>query len=167
MIDDTLTSLAVKDKTHQSVCESRETGTRVPGVCGKYLKNANTLKHHKEAVHSEFAQQKRDLFRANQMAHAELRRKNPRSFACDQCDRSYTTNQKLKFHKLAAHAGEKQFQCQECLKTFTTPANLSNHQRKMHNPALYVGYCDICGRGHTRERWVRECCHEQRLASAP
>ena len=38
MIDDTLTSLAVKDKTHQSVCESRETGTRVPGVCGKYLK---------------------------------------------------------------------------------------------------------------------------------
>ena len=112
-------------------------------LCGKYLKNANTLKHHKEAIHSAFSQQKRDLFRANQMAHAELRRKHPRSFACDQCDRSYTTNQKLKFHKLAVHAGEKQFQCQDCLKTFTTPANLSNHQRKMHNPALFVTGLEI------------------------
>ena len=36
-IDDTLTK-SVKDDIYQSVCESRETGTRVPGVCGKYLK---------------------------------------------------------------------------------------------------------------------------------
>ena len=37
------------------------------------------------------------------LAQSESRRKNPRAFPCDQCDASYTTNQRLKFHVMRVH----------------------------------------------------------------
>ena len=40
-------------------------------------------------------------------ARAEERRVNPRHFKCDHpgCEKAYTTNQRLKNHKLAVHSG--------------------------------------------------------------
>ena len=48
-------------------------------------------------------QQKQIMTKLSQMAHSESRRKNPRAFPCDQCDASYTTNQRLKFHVMRVH----------------------------------------------------------------
>ena len=52
-------------------------------------------------------------------------RKNPRKFACNKCDRVYTTNQKLKFHILSAHGQGRQFQCPHCPMKLLNPATLS------------------------------------------
>ena len=56
---------------------------------------------------------------------AESRRIHERKFPCDECDRAYTTNQRLKYHKLSAHGNGPQFQCPFCPKKLMTPCNLN------------------------------------------
>ena len=75
--------------------------------------------------HSVEAEQKRLIYKLNNMARQEARRINPRNFPCDQCDRAYTTNQKLKFHKIAEHeGGSPRFPCPECDKVMRNPGTL-------------------------------------------
>ena len=76
--------------------------------------------------HTAEAEQKRLLYRLNNIARQEARRVNPRNFQCDQCDRAYTTNQKLKFHKIAEHdsGSGNRFACPECDKVMRNPGTL-------------------------------------------
>ena len=71
------------------------------------------------------AEQKRLLYKLNNIARMEARRVNPRSFQCDQCDRAYTTNQKLKFHKISEHQENNEgFKCPHCDKAMKNPGTL-------------------------------------------
>ena len=64
------------------------------------------------------------------LAQSEARRKNPRLFPCDQCDASYTTNQKLRFHKMRIHENAK-FECPHCTKILSTPDTLRKRLSKL------------------------------------
>ena len=101
------------------ICEQRGTGFN------SHIK----LKRHMRS-HTAEAEQKRLLYRLNNIARQEARRVNPRNFQCDQCDRAYTTNQKLKFHKIAEHeGGSPRFPCPECDKVMRNPGTLQVRNR--------------------------------------
>ena len=95
----------------------------------------------------------------------EKLRKNPRAFSCDECDASYTTNQKLKHHKLIKHENvEKKHPCPICGLKFKIAAYVKEHMATVHKPEKYVGHCDECGRGYNVAYKIRECCHEIKIA---
>ena len=58
------------------------------------------------------------VFKIALCARAEERRVNPRHFKCDHpgCEKAYTTNQRLKNHKLAVHSGENSKKCRVSFK---------------------------------------------------
>ena len=62
---------------------------------------------------------------------AEAKRINPRNFPCDKCEMSYTTNQKLKFHKMSVHDGIK-LNCPHCDVKLANPDTLQKHIKKQH-----------------------------------
>ena len=62
---------------------------------------------------------------------SEAKRINPRNFPCDKCDMSYTTNQKLKFHKMSVHDGIK-LNCPHCDVKLANPDTLQKHIKKQH-----------------------------------
>ena len=96
------------------------------------------------------------------MARQEARRVNPRNFACDQCDRAYTTNQKLKFHKMRAHeTGGPKFPCPLCDKVMINPGTLQAHIRSQHSERPKVTYCEICGKQQMEQK-VQNCCSSER-----
>ena len=76
-------------------------------------------------------EKKRLLFRLNNRAMSEAKRINPRNFPCDKCDMSYTTNQKLKFHKMSVHDGIK-LNCPHCDVKLANPDTLQKHIKKQH-----------------------------------
>ena len=53
------------------------------------------------------------------------------SFPCDFCGKDFSTNSRMKVHRLV-HTGEKPFKCTQCDKTFNQSANLSTHIKKYH-----------------------------------
>merc|ERR1739838_413951 len=71
------------------------------------------------------------MTKLNMLAQSESRRKNPRAYPCDQCDASYTTNQRLKFHVMRIHE-KKSFNCPQCGLKLATPDTLRNHIRAVH-----------------------------------
>ena len=83
------------------------------------------IKNKKNIYNSEENENKKRLSVLKNASLGESRRIKPRKFECDLCDKIYTTNQKLKFHKLGAHTKVKQFQCSYCENKFTTPYLLS------------------------------------------
>ena len=94
--------------------------TYICDVCGKGFNLDSHLRKHKE-VHSKVRENSKALAIIANECRGEARRINPRRFQCDQCAKCYTTNQKLKFHKLSAHSNNvRQYQCPHC------PARLMN-----------------------------------------
>ena len=76
-------------------------------------------------MHTESREQKRLLNQLNNQARSEAIRKNPRRFNCESCNRSYTTNQKLKFHQLSAHGDGAKFACPYCPMMLMNPSTLN------------------------------------------
>ena len=120
------------------------------------------MKKHKDNIHGPNRTESSKMVKAR---IAEKYRKNPRAFACDQCDASYTTNQKLKHHKLIKHENvEKKHPCPICGQKFKIAAYVKEHMASVHKPEKVVGHCDECGRGHNVAYKLRECCHEIKIA---
>jgi len=94
-------------------------------ICGKAFNYEKCLYLHRRKVHSAAGAQRRLLNTLNNQARAEAMRKNPRSFPCDLCDKSYTTNQRLKFHKLSAHGDGAKFPCPHCPMLLLNPSTLN------------------------------------------
>ncbi|KAH3785077.1 zinc finger protein 91-like [Dreissena polymorpha] len=66
------------------------------------------------------------------------------SFKCKICNKSYTTNDRLKTHMLV-HAESKPFQCSTCGNTFTQHTHLLRHSRVVHQKVKDVP-CPVCGK---------------------
>ena len=107
---------------HVGPCQNLQ--SFVCDVCGKAFNQERGLRKHRE-VHTNEGEQKRLLNQLNNRARKEAIRKNPRAFPCDMCDRSYTTNQKLKFHKLSAHGSGAKFACPYCPALLMNPSTLN------------------------------------------
>ena len=75
---------------------------------------------------------------------SEAKRINPRNFPCDKCDMSYTTNQKLKFHKMSVHDGIK-LNCPHCDVKLANPDTLQKHIKKQHEGLcfFFIKSCPI------------------------
>ena len=133
-------------------------------ICGKEV-SKRSMKKHKEQVHSASGAERAKFEIAQRLAIAETVRKNPRAFPCDQCDRSYTTNQKLKFHKMIQHENaEKKYPCHICGLKFKLQCYVKKHISQCHNPEDYIGYCEECGRGYKLAYQIRDCCHDLKIA---
>ena len=76
-------------------------------ICGKVFARKASVAEHKQRTHTVEGQQSRLLGRESNLAALEARRVNPRAFHCKFCDRSYTTNQRLKFHVVQVHERQK------------------------------------------------------------
>jgi len=116
-------------KDHVLACENNR--TFICDICGQSFNQERRLKKHR-LVHTEVREQKRLLSSLNNQARSEALRKNPRNFSCDQCDRSYTTNQRLKFHKISAHGDGSKLKCPYCPKELMNGATLNNHIKRIH-----------------------------------
>ena len=72
--------------------------------CGAGFNQRSTWRAHVHRMHTEEGEQKRLLAAESRRKNCEFKRVNPRKFQCGSCDKSYTTNQKLRFH-LLSHTG--------------------------------------------------------------
>uniref|UniRef100_A0A673JEE3 C2H2-type domain-containing protein n=1 Tax=Sinocyclocheilus rhinocerous TaxID=307959 RepID=A0A673JEE3_9TELE len=66
-----------------------------------------------------------------------------RRFTCQQCGKSYTNKNSLKFH-MRVHTGEIPYTCQQCGKSFIRPASLKVHMRIHTGEKLFT--CPQCGK---------------------
>ena len=73
---------------------------------------------------------------------SEAKRINPRNFPCDKCDMSYTTNQKLKFHKMSVHDGIK-LNCPHCDVKLANPDTLQKHIKKQHEGSIFELFINL------------------------
>ena len=69
-------------------------------------------------------------------------------FRCDQCGKTFVTQQVMKFH-VNAHLGIKPYKCTFCPQDFVNDSNCMAHMKKKH-PELYAAEkqlfrCDQCG----------------------
>merc|ERR1711935_407105 len=114
--------------THINICTNQR--PYVCDICGADFINKCELREHGKR-HTVKGAQRREISRLNNLIRSEQRRVNPRAFKCDQCDQAYTTNQRLKFHKIRAHRNIT-FPCPHCTLQLATPATLRNHIRTIH-----------------------------------
>ena len=105
-------------------------------LCGASFNQRSTWRTHMHRKHTEEGEQKRLLAAESRRKNCEFKRVNPRKFQCTytSCDKSYTTNQKLRFH-IFKHTGEKS-ECDICHKFFSSPASLQSHRRQVHKSEL-------------------------------
>lgn len=126
-------------------------------ICGLGFNLKKKLQTHQK-LHSEQNTNKKLLSKLKNELLGESRRIKPRKFQCDLCEKSYTTNQKLKFHKLGAHTAVKQFECTYCDSKLTTPYSLSRHL-KFHEiqDEDVVAYCKVCSKGYNTKGRADYC----------
>jgi KRAB domain-containing zinc finger protein len=81
--------------------------------------------------------------------HKGLKREKNKK--CDQCDKVFVTNHKLKDHIISIHTTERPFECPECGKTFATKSQIKIHS------VIHLGLsipCDLCGKTFASKRHV-------------
>lgn len=65
-----------------------------------------------------------------------------KSFACEKCDKAYSTPGGLRVHNRFAHGNAKPHECKECGKTFTAPSYLKVHMIKHTGEKNFK--CELC-----------------------
>ena len=72
-----------------------------------------------------------------------------RKHICDACGKSYSASGKLKQHKKEIHDGIKDFMCTTCGKSFSRSGSLRGHIRGVHlSDRVKKHICDACGKSY-------------------
>ncbi|XP_045190535.2 zinc finger protein 665-like [Mercenaria mercenaria] len=74
----------------------------------------------------------------------KLKRRN-KSWPCDSCDKVYSTESGLYFHKQGKHSGEK-FECKLCNAEYSFKHTLRSHLIEVHNLGKEGHQCKECGK---------------------
>lgn len=133
-------------KTHDTnknyVCE----------VCGKKFTTTINLKNHMSA-HSELRPHYCEMCRAafkrsshlqqhQKEVHGVHHTKMARNFSCEECNNSFTTNERLEIHK-RKHTGELPFRCDKCWRRFASQMGLNVHHT-MGECESKTSLCKVC-----------------------
>ena len=105
-------------------------------ICGESFAFKNFTSHmmmHPQKVRTETIQ------------NVVLEKTFKKSFKCELCEKSYTSNWGLKQHISNIHSGglEKRYKCEKCNKSFHNNFYLNHHQQSHTGKLLYS--CQICG----------------------
>ena len=72
--------------------------------------------------------------------------------ACDQCDKSFTTQRQLQSHKQSVHEDCREFECKPCGKQLGSYNNLRKHNWQSHTQMT----CEICGKQAANPNLMRK-----------
>ncbi|XP_055615798.1 zinc finger protein 271-like isoform X3 [Toxorhynchites rutilus septentrionalis] len=70
-------------------------------------------------------------------------RKGEKSFKCEKCDKTYSSQQGLKIH-VRSHTGERPYSCSHCSKVFKDPSSCNLHIRIHSDERPYT--CSLCSK---------------------
>jgi len=138
--------------THINLCTNQR--PYVCDICGADFLNKRDLSYHGK-THTVEGVQKRENSRLKNLIQSEQRRVNPRAFKCDQCDKAYTTNQRLKFHVTRVHKNIT-FPCPHCTLQLATPATLRSHIRTIHEGSRKVALAKAAAKQRRKKREAQE-----------
>ncbi|XP_052872673.1 zinc finger protein 431-like [Anopheles cruzii] len=147
---------AAQNKEHKYIIRGKR---KVPVIecifCNKMYRGRNTLRKHLR-IHFQLKSYvchlcdpptrftDRSSLRVHEVRHAETK-----AFKCDQCERSYFTNNELKQHYTMRHE-ERKYVCQVCSARFASNAILKDHSRVHTSDRPFV--CNVCGMCFKRNR---------------
>ncbi|XP_041968447.1 zinc finger protein 594-like [Aricia agestis] len=142
-------------------------------ACGAQFANRSCYREHRARCEPDAKPDPRTIPR-NRRCNV----RDPATFTCDYCGKTYRSRHQLKNHILWIHMDVRPHQCQWCSKRFYTPARLAEHS--VVHTRVRNFECDICGaklvskmaavyhrRRHTGER-PYECadCGERFISSS-
>lgn len=110
------------------------------GLLEPQVISAQTIAH--ITVQPMIAKQKHD--KTEEPQAFEEHRKTESSLACDNCDKTFSKQDHLKTHYLAAHT-ENKFDCQECRRSFSYKSALDRHVKVVHKNQRNH-FCSKCGK---------------------
>lgn len=142
-------------------------------ACGSQFSNRGCYREHRSKCEPNA---KPDLKTIPRNRRSNVR--DPATFTCDYCNKTYHSRSQLKNHILWIHMDIRPHQCQWCGKRFYTPARLAEHT--VVHTRVRNFECDICGaklvskmaavyhrRRHTGERpYECEDCGEKFISSS-
>ena len=76
--------------------------------------------------------------------HSNIIHKSEQKHSCSECCVSFSTLSQLSKHQKAKHL-KKTFQCQHCDSTFTSNSNLKDHISNIHKTRKPRIVCHVCG----------------------
>ncbi|XP_073964461.1 uncharacterized protein [Choristoneura fumiferana] len=107
-------------------------------ACGIQFTNRACYREHRAKCEPD-AKPRRDTVPRNRRSNI----RDPATFTCDYCKKTYRSLPQLKNHILWIHMNVRPHQCSWCGKRFYTPARLAEHT-VVHTRERNFG-CDICG----------------------
>lgn len=111
---------------------------RMCRACGKQFDNRACYRTHRSQCEPNAKPRGQNLTRSQ-----KINVRDPSTFICDYCMKTYSSRPQLKNHILWIHMDVRPHQCQWCGKRFYTSARLAEHTI-VHTRERNFG-CDICG----------------------
>ena len=127
--------------------------------CDKSFGYNKDLNRHKRNVHcvAEYQCMECKKFFKTQRSlnvHGQVHQENKEAFACQVCDKHYSTKYVLDNHVKSEHMGmKKSFMCPICGKSFTQKTSYRQHANVHAGIRPYV--CDVCGKSFSYENALK------------